>query len=87
MSNEIFNAEFPFLKKLGDVSCTKFWFTFIIYLTIARRHTYFEAGKVRNYFKETISKRVRITSTAAEGSFTALGSMTYHWDQMSIFLN
>lgn len=36
MSNEIFNAEFPFLKKLGDenVSCTKFWFTFIIYLTL-----------------------------------------------------
>ena len=35
MSNDIFNAEFPFLKKLGDenVSCTKFWFTFIIYLT------------------------------------------------------
>lgn len=54
---------------------------------IARRHTYFEAGKVRNYFKETISKRVNITSTAAEGSFTTLGSMTYHWDQMSIFLN
>lgn len=33
--NEILNTEFPFLKKLGDanVSCTKFWFMFIIYGT------------------------------------------------------